>query len=275
MANIIIGRALLDHLHAHKALNLIAENSPYGENFPGVAQVALQHFPAVPEAAAMWRAYRHDPGHRLHGEKLGDISQDVIDEVVIDFCPDCGVAMWQGEQDYVSEYPNGSDLAREQASRYHRSHECPCGQDIEVKCPHCGEVVGEWDEEYVHDCPTGYDMAVEQAMEEHRRECPAEWQEWLTECRKAVPGLTIPGDVTPRGLLRLLLETDNQIYMKDIPCPPDRGPNHYWPEGDLVGIVDTAKTRRRLEDRLRKDEVEVMEVALSLGVAMELKGSAV
>lgn len=198
-------------------------------------------------------------------------------DLVIDFCPDCGAIMWKGEQDYVSDYPNGSDLAREQAARRHRAHECPAADHSadDITCPDCGALVGSWDEEYRWENPNGFDMAVSQAMEEHRRECPAEWQEWLTECRKVVPGLTIPGDITPRGLLRLLLETNNQIYMKDIPCPPDRGPNHYWPEGDLIGIVDVAKTRRRLEDRLRKDEVEVMEVALSLGVAVELKGGAV
>jgi len=97
-------------------------------------------------------------------------------EKVRDFCPDCGALVWEGDVEYVSQYPNGSDMAREEAMRRHHSGDCPASSEwdyVEV-CPACGEEVGRWDAEYAYRYPNGLDMAVSEAYKFHNRICPGE-----------------------------------------------------------------------------------------------------
>lgn len=200
--------------------------------------------------------------------------EKINEGMVQDFCPDCGALVWKGDIGYISQNPNGSDMAREEAMLRHHSGACPASGDfdhIEI-CPHCGDEVGRWDCEYISRNPNGSDLAISQALEEHREVCPVIqahlWAEWREEIDTTIHGrITVDEDTTPRQVLTRLLEAGLDFYIREeLPCPPDRDEAE-WPWSDLSDLVDIKKIRRRVEDRLRKDRGnEILRLAASMGV---------
>ena len=148
--------------------------------------------------------------------------EKINEGMVQDFCPDCGALVWKGDIGYISQNPNGSDMAREEAMLRHHSGACPASGDfdhIEI-CPHCGDEVGRWDCEYISRTPNGSDLAISQALEEHREVCPVIqahlWAEWRVEIDTTIHGrITVDEDTTPRQVLTRLL--DWPVSIKKVP----------------------------------------------------------
>jgi hypothetical protein len=103
-----------------------------------------------------------------------------MENLVIDNCKDCGKGIGQWTIEYITENPNGSDMAREQAWLRHVSGECEFSwkHDHVLHCQECGEEIGRWDREYVTSNPTGLDMAEGMAMERHAQDCKVAWERW-------------------------------------------------------------------------------------------------
>lgn len=141
-------------------------------------------------------------------------------------CPDCGMVVGRWDEEYASQYPNGFDMAVEQAMARHHSGECPNSSewDTVVTCPHCGEEIGSWDYEYTSRNPNGFDMAVSQAREQHNQCCPVlveqAWGAWREKAKARE-------EETPRQLLARRFAEGMRMALYKIPCPPDRENEYY------------------------------------------------
>ena len=144
-------------------------------------------------------------------------------------CKDCGKVYLELDAEYVDKYPNGAEIAVEQAWKRHVSGECPNSGDHDIVdiCPECQEEIWRGDYEYVSRNPNGSDIARWQASQEHQYKCSVvldkAWASWRR----------IYGDITPRELLEKVYKEKGAKACFDIASPPDRIRFSYESEYDL------------------------------------------